>query len=243
MTLSEGFRSVVIDCDSTLVTVEGIDLLAGSHAKEVAEMTERAMTGEVPLEAVYGARLDLIRPPRDRLAWLGARYVETLVPHARETVAALSWLGKEVRIMSGGLLPSLRAVADELGLDAAAVWGVDIRFDDRGGYAGFDEESPLARAGGKAEMLASSDLPRRRLMVGDGATDLEAAAAADAFVAFAGVAYRPEVSAGADETIHSPSLAPLLAIACDAEDRRRLGTSRWAPLLDVADRFRTPQVT
>jgi aspartate aminotransferase-like enzyme/phosphoserine phosphatase len=154
-----GFRSVVIDFDSTLVTVEGIDLLAGSHADRVAEMTDRAMAGAVPLEAVYGARLELIRPDRERLAWLGARYVETLVPHARETVAALRWLGKEVRIMSGGLLPALQVAAAELGLERKDVWGVAVRFDETGRYGGYDEASPLARAGGKGDMLEASGLP------------------------------------------------------------------------------------
>ena len=56
------FDTVVFDCDSTLSAVEGIDELAGDHSAEVSELTRRAMDGEVPLDQVYGRRLEMIHP-------------------------------------------------------------------------------------------------------------------------------------------------------------------------------------
>jgi hypothetical protein len=50
-------------------------------------------------------------------------------------------------------------------------------------------------------------------MIGDGATDLEAKPAVDAFVAFAGVVYRAPVVAAADYVIRERSLAPVLPLA------------------------------
>src|SRR5690606_42126833 len=61
-------------------------------------------------------RLALVRPDRGAIAALGARYLETLVPDARETVAVLRAEGIDVRIISGGLLPAVRAVAEALGV-------------------------------------------------------------------------------------------------------------------------------
>ena len=226
-----GFASVVFDCDSTLVRIEGIDELAGGHADEIRALTDAAMRGEVPLEEVYGQRLELIRPSRDRVEEIGRMYVDTLVPQAREVVAALRWLGKTVRILSGGLRPPVQAVAAELGLAPDDVAAVEIAFDGGGAYAGFERESPLARSGGKAQVLSAWNLPHPVLLVGDGATDLEARPAVDAFAAYMGVAWRPAVAEGADYVLRDESLAPVLALACSDEERARLKDSAWAGLV------------
>ncbi|HEU0300682.1 MAG TPA: HAD-IB family phosphatase [Longimicrobium sp.] len=229
-----GFASVVFDCDSTLVAVEGIDELSGPFRDQIQALTEAAMDGSVPLEEVYGRRLELIRPTRARLDEVGREYVHTLVPHARETVAALRWLGKTVRIVSGGLLPAVQAVARELGLGADEVAAVGISFGAEGAYREFERESPLARSQGKAQVIRAWDLPRPVLLVGDGATDLEARPAVDAFAAYMGVAYRPAVAEGADFVLREASLAPILAIACSKDELARLAESPWPELASAA---------
>ena len=234
----EGFASVVFDCDSTLAAIEGIDeLAAGAHADAVRALTEQAMQGAIPLEEVYGRRLALIRPTRERVEALGREYVAALVPDARETVAALRWLGKTVRVLSGGLRPPVEAVARELGIGASDVEAVGIEFDAAGEYAGFQADSPLARSGGKTVVLDGWTLPRPSLLVGDGATDLEGRPAVSAFAAYMGVAFRPAVAAGADFVLRAPSLAPVLALAADVEDRERLRGSEFEDLLRRGDRL------
>src|SRR5690606_739353 len=86
---ADAFRTVIFDCDSTLSTIEGIEELARDHRAEVEALTEEAMRGAIPLEEVYGRRLALVRPTRDAVLSLGRRYVETMVPDAAETIAAL----------------------------------------------------------------------------------------------------------------------------------------------------------
>ncbi|HEX6367467.1 MAG TPA: HAD-IB family phosphatase [Longimicrobium sp.] len=230
-----GFASVVFDCDSTLVAVEGIDELSGPFRAQIAALTDAAMDGSVPLEEVYGRRLELIRPTRAQVDAVGAQYVRTLVPRARETVAALRWLGKTVRIVSGGLLPAVLAVARELGMDDGDAAAVGIRFGADGAYAGFDHASPLARSSGKAQVIRAWNLPAPALLVGDGATDREARPAVDAFAAYMGVAWRAAVADGADYVLREPSLAAVLALACSDEDRARLADTPWAELLREAD--------
>lgn len=209
-------RSVVFDCDSTLSAIEGIEELAEPHQRdEIARLTEAAMRGEVPLEAVYGRRLAVVAPSRARVAALGRQYVEAMVDDAGSVVRTLRAEGLDVRLVSGGLLPAILTLAAALGVSAASVAAVDVRFGADGAYAGFDELSPLARAGGKLEILRSwsATLPRPVMFVGDGATDLEARPAVDRFVAYAGVIVRESVVAAADEVIRSRSLAPVLPMA------------------------------
>ena len=103
------FRTVLIDCDSTLSAIEGIDELAVHHRADVERLTDDAMRGRIPLEQVYGRRLELVQPTRAALDALGRQYIARLVPDARETVAALQAAGVDVRIISGGLLPAVLA--------------------------------------------------------------------------------------------------------------------------------------
>jgi phosphoserine phosphatase len=215
------FSTVIFDCDSTLSAVEGIDELAGEHREAIAALTDAAMRGDVPLEQVYGQRLELVAPSKDRLDALGRLYVERLVPGARETVMALRTAGIGVRIVSGGLRPAVLAVARALEVSDDHVAAVDVFFDDRGDFTGWEESSPLAYSLGKRTQLErwSDVLSRPVMIVGDGITDLEARPPADAFVAFAGVVAREPVMAAADAVIHERSLTPVLALALGHDPR------------------------
>jgi len=64
------FSHVIFDCDSTLSTVEGIDVLAEGLglSDEVAGMTDAAMAGEIDLSEVYAARLQMLQPSRRAVA-------------------------------------------------------------------------------------------------------------------------------------------------------------------------------
>ncbi len=224
------YRTVVFDCDSTLCALEGIDELAGGHAQAIAALTAHAMSGELPLEAVYRLRLEQIRPSRAAVEALGEAYVRALVPGARELVAALRFLGKRVRILSGGLAPAVERVGVELGLPAEHVTAVAIRFDEAGRYAGFDESSPLARSGGKCiPVRAWLDAGEDPLcLVGDGITDLEVAQALPLarFIGYGGVAAREAVLSRARVAVREPDLRALAPWLLSARDRRILSRSK-----------------
>ncbi len=220
------YDGVVFDCDSTLSAIEGVDELAPAGSPErarVEALTNDAMSGRTPLDEVYGRRLELLRPDRARLERLGRAYVEALVPGARELVRGLLRLGKHVAIVSGGLRPAVLAVAAELGLDERDVHAVDLVFDPGGGYADYDRASPLARSGGKLEVVR--DLARAHpalALVGDGITDLEAAPALRRFVAFGGVVRRTEVFERARVGSDTPSLLDLQPLLLTASERATL---------------------
>lgn len=209
------FRCVIFDCDSTLCAIEGIEVLGAAHHDEIARLTTSAMQGHTALEDVYARRLALARPARRDLDALAEQYVSTLVPDARDVVRALDAEGIDVRIVSGGLRPAVLAVAVALGVPEERVAAVDLQFEEDGSYGGFDASSPLSRSGGKGTVIAAWQpaVPRPSMLVGDGATDLEARPAVDAFVAFAGVVRRRDVVARADHVIDGPSLAPVVPLA------------------------------
>ena len=211
------FRTVFFDCDSTLSSIEGIDELGREFREQVVPLTDAAMRGEVSLESVYARRLAIIRPSHSDVERVGRLYVRTLVPGAADTVVALQAVGVAVYIISGGLRPAVLHVARALGVPAARVFAVDVSFHPDGSFAGFEEDSALARRGGKPALIASlGPFARPSMMVGDGSTDLEARTVVDHFVAFAGVEERANVVAGADTVVRALSLLPVLALALAA---------------------------
>lgn len=206
------FRTVIFDCDSTLTAIEGIDELGRDHREEVARLTNLAMSGAIRLEEVYAQRLGLLRPSQAEVARIGALYIERMVAGAEETVRTLRAEGIEVRVLSGGLAPAVRILARHLEIGDDHVAAVEIFFAADGSYAGFDAHSLLARSGGKRQWVEEQGdkLKRPVLLVGDGATDLEARPAVAAFAAYTGVVSRPEVVRQADIVIAGPSLTELL---------------------------------
>ena len=215
------FDAVVFDCDSTLSRIEGIDELArraGCEA-EIARLTNAAMDGLIPLDQVYGKRLDAVRPDRASMAWLAERYSEDIVNGAAETIAALKDNGTAVYVVSGGLLAGVAPFALTLGIDAAHVYAVDMTFSSNGDYVAFDADSPLTRNDGKAVMCrVISERHGSVAIVGDGITDLAARDAGAYVVGFGGVVRRAAVEKAADHYITSPDLtATLAALLTDKE--------------------------
>jgi len=193
------YRFVFFDVDSTLVTIEGIDVLADGNP-EVAKLTAAAMNGEIPLDQVYGKRLEMIRPSKNRVERLGATYVQSLVDGATETIAALQDNGVMVHLVTAGIKQAILPLAKRLGISPRGIHAVALTFDADGNYADFDRSSFLTRSGGKE--LAVRDIRARShgraAFVGDGVSDLEAKPAVDLFIGFGGVVVRPRVKENAD---------------------------------------------
>lgn len=219
------YGTLIFDCDSTLSRIEGIDELAGPRKSEIEALTKRAMAGEIALQDVYGQRLEMLRPTRAAIDALGAKYVETALPHARELVAGMHALGKRVAIVSGGIRHAVCVLASALGVAEHDVFAVDVFHHRDGSYAGFDDESPLARSGGKLEVvrqLAKEDRRGGVALIGDGATDLEGAPAARRFIAFGGVVTRPAVFERAVVSCDKPDLAALLPLLVATDELEAL---------------------
>lgn len=207
MSLAPGFASVVLDVDSTLCGIEGIDWLAmrlgAGVGASVAALTDQAMRGEIPLGAVYGARLALVRPGDVELRALADAYLAALAPGAAEAIALMQRDSVRVVLVSGGLREAILPVARHVGIADDDVHAVSVRLGTEGQYLGYDADSPLVQSAGKPEVVAALLLTPRVLAVGDGATDLAIRHVADGFAAFTGVVTRPSVVAGADVVIDS----------------------------------------
>lgn len=199
------FASLVLDVDSTISGVEGLDWIARQRGAgvtaRVEELTAASMDGGVALDKVYGSRLALVKPSLTDIEALAAVYLDRIDPGVQKVVARAQAAGVRVVLVSGGIRTAILPLASALGIDARDVHAVEVKFDERGGYIDFDRGSPLTTQNGKLPVIRSLGLPRPILFVGDGSTDLAARPAVDAFAAFTGFVTRPAVVAAADHVI------------------------------------------
>ena len=206
MGLVRPFASVILDADSTLAGIEGVDWLATLRgeevARQVAALTDDAMAGRIALEDVYVRRLELIAPTGADLDALSRAYLEAVAPDAGTALSELRRAGVALRVVSGGLRDALLPLTRTLGFDDAEVRAVEVRLDALGRFAGL-VPTPLTTQAGKVRVAEELALPRRVLAVGDGATDLAMRPSVDAFAAYVGFVRRDAVVAGADVTVAS----------------------------------------
>lgn len=218
------FDAVCFDCDSTLSRLEGIDELARRMGveDEIAPLTAAAMEGSISLDEIYAKRLSIVRPDRAALAWLGRRYIEEMVPAAKQTIDALHRADVLVYIVSGGLLPAILPIAATLSIPRDRIHAVDVVFGADGGYQDFDRQSPLSHPDGKATVCrALATLHSSIALVGDGVTDLAARAAGAYIVGFGGVVQREVVARTADVFIAGPDLTATLDVLLKGAELRR----------------------
>ena len=240
----QGCELVFFDCDSTLSAIEGIDELARlkGKAERVGLLTNKAMDGELDLADVYGKRLRAIKPTLGQLKAVEQRYWETVVEDAPEVIAALHFLGKRVYIISGGLIDAVQGFGRRLGVAPERIRAVELEYNELAGrwwdyhepraqqaktYLDYNE-GPLTISSGKSKIISelAGDTPGRRLMIGDGASDLAAKPLLDLFVGYGGVVSRPAVATGADVFLVAESLAPALPLAAGRPGWRSARGSR-----------------
>ncbi len=250
----QGFDFVFFDCDSTLSTIEGIDELARMKGKfdEVKAMTDAAMEGEVYLQSVYDKRLELLSPTHEEVASIDGLYRRTTVSDAAGVIGALHAAGKEVFIVSGGLLAAVRPFGRWLGIAHDHIRAVGLEYDELSGewwdymqdhwdqrtdveYLD-SEDTPLVEAEGKSAVVREMLGNRfgRSMLIGDGVSDLAARDVVDLFVGFTGVVARPHVVADSDVLITGDSLAPVLELALTDIDVAALSGTVYESVLDEA---------
>ncbi|UDY25140.1 phosphoserine phosphatase SerB [Nocardioides sp. Kera G14] len=207
--LRHGARLIVMDVDSTLIHGEVIEMIA-AHAgfeAEVAEVTERAMRGEIDFEESLRARVALLKGvPASALDEV-YNAIE-LNPGARTLVRTLRRLGYRFAIVSGGFSQITDRLAQDLGIHYARANELEI-VDGvlTGGIVG-EVVDRAGKARALREIAAEIGIPEEATVaIGDGANDLDMLSAAGL-----GIAYnaKPLVRSQAGTAINVPYLDTIL---------------------------------
>lgn len=197
---------VCFDVDSTVCVEEAIDELAKFQqvGALVEAITRNAMGGNMSFRTALQARLNLIQPTRSRLELFLQNHPSQLSDGIVELIDLLHERKIPVYLITGGFHSIVDPVAKQLNIPLKNVFANQLLFNDDGSYAGFDEDEMTSDSGGKGraiEYLKNKYGYQRLIMIGDGATDMEADA--DGFIGFGGHVVREKVRDGAPWFVNS----------------------------------------
>jgi phosphoserine phosphatase len=198
-------RLLVADMDSTMIGQECIDELAdyAGLKAEIAEITERAMQGELDFEAALEARVALLRGLDEAAIERCLAERVTITPGARALVRTMKREGARTLLVSGGFDRFADRVAAAIGFDRA----ISNRLGLAGGRLDGTVARPIVGAAAKRAALIEAGPLADSLAVGDGANDIPMIEAAGL-----GVAYhaKPALAAVAGARIAHNDLTALL---------------------------------
>ncbi|HML09366.1 MAG TPA: phosphoserine phosphatase SerB [Stellaceae bacterium] len=202
-------KLLIADFESTIIENEMLEELADFLGLRgpVAEITRRAMNGEIDFVGALTERVALLRGLPERMLEAAATRIR-IMPGARALIATLHRRGVTTALVSGGFTVFAERVAAELGFDRV----VANRLDIAGGKLAGTVSPPIVTAATKHETLLSLAAELgigldATLAVGDGANDLPMLHAAGLGIAFHA---KPTVAAAARWRIDHADLTALL---------------------------------
>jgi len=203
-------KKYVFDFDSTLTSVEALDVLAeitladkpekDAVVYEIQQITNLGIDGDISFTESLERRLALIHANKNDL--------ETLVIALQEKVSASIVRNKEffekysddIYVISCGFKEFIEPIVANYNIPAHKVFANTFTYDAEGTITGFDRSNVLSSHNGKIACLKGMNLEGEVQVIGDGYSDyvMREAGIADKFFAYTENVSRDKATAHAD---------------------------------------------
>jgi D-3-phosphoglycerate dehydrogenase / 2-oxoglutarate reductase len=173
----------LIDFDSTITQVEGLDELAAialsnhpdknSVVSQIKALTDKGMNGEISFEEALSQRISLLNANKSHIESLITFLKGKVTESFDRNQAFIKEYADEIFIVSSGFKEFIVPVAIALGFKEENIFANTFVFDANDNIIGVDNSNYLAQNGGKVKLLKSLNLNGHISVIGDGYTDYE----------------------------------------------------------------------
>lgn len=208
--MSSTKKTYVFDFDSTLTTVEALDVLAeitltnnpnkDNIINEIIDITNKGIDGDISFTESLERRIKLLNASKEDLILLTERLRDKVSKSIIENKAFFEQYADDIYVISCGFKEFIDPIVATYNIPASRVYANTFEFDKNNKIVGFDSENPLAKHDGKIECLQNLNLPGEVQVIGDGYSDyvMRKAGVADTFFAFTENVSRDKAVTNAD---------------------------------------------
>ncbi len=209
------FASIIIDFDSTIVQVESLEDLAAialrgcndreERVRAITDLTNQAMAGTLRFDEALSRRVPLLGAKREHLAELVRVLDGKITPSLKQHSHFIRSNAERIYVVSGGFKEFICPVVEKLGFLPKNVYANKFIFNEQDEIIAANTENFLSQEDGKTKLLRHLQLPRPRVIIGDGFSDyqLKASGEAEMFYALTENIFRDTVAAHADRILTS----------------------------------------
>lgn len=175
-------KSIIFDFDSTLVKIEGLEVLAeialsdnpkrSEIIQEISSITNLGMLGKIDFKESLMRRLSLFNITKNHIEKLNEQIISTISDSILENKEFFKINSENIFIVSGGFKEWIFPVSDFLGISRDNVFANTFKFSGEN-YSGIDENNKILMKKGKARVVEALNLSSESFIVGDGFTDYE----------------------------------------------------------------------
>ena len=174
---------LIIDFDSTFVTVESLDELAHIVLKENPESAQRletiraitraGMEGSIPFDESLSKRLKLLNINQKDIHAATIVLAKKVTPSFKRNKQFLMENSQNILIISGGFYEMIIPIVSEYGILEDQVFANKFVYKGTSRIAQVDSQNIMAQSGGKVAQANALGLAGEIHVIGDGYTDYQ----------------------------------------------------------------------
>ena len=174
---------LIIDFDSTFVTVESLDELAHIVLKENPESAQRletiraitraGMEGSIPFDESLSKRLKLLNINQKDIHAANIVLAKKVTPSFKRNKQFLMENAQNILIISGGFYEMIIPIVSEYGILEDQVFANKFVYKGTSRIAHVDSQNIMAQSGGKVAQANALGLAGEIHVIGDGYTDYQ----------------------------------------------------------------------